>query len=202
LLPLQIRHMDCGCAVSMARMLAIRRAFGEVARRNRLIGNECRNVGQHVVLPRLGNSQALHQSLLIVRLDRVHEAQLVLGARAGEHVDGANALLQRGASTSARTTCRQERALPGLLGRPSGKSSPTQSKWSLMLPSSARIGFVLPKMGRSFFLCPILNSFIERARAGKAVTSRTARAANRPHPRSARIRGQSRAGDNASPGDS
>ena len=28
--------MDCGCAVSMARMLAIRRAFGEVARRNRL----------------------------------------------------------------------------------------------------------------------------------------------------------------------
>jgi hypothetical protein len=36
LLPLQIRHMDCGCAVSMARMLAIRRAFGEVARRNRL----------------------------------------------------------------------------------------------------------------------------------------------------------------------
>jgi hypothetical protein len=28
--------MDCGCAVSMARMLAIRRAFGEVARCNRL----------------------------------------------------------------------------------------------------------------------------------------------------------------------
>jgi hypothetical protein len=28
--------MDCGCAVSMARMLAIRRAFGEVTRRNRL----------------------------------------------------------------------------------------------------------------------------------------------------------------------
>jgi hypothetical protein len=36
LLPLQIRHMDCGCAVSMARMLAIGRVFGEVARRNRL----------------------------------------------------------------------------------------------------------------------------------------------------------------------
>jgi len=36
LLPLQIRHMDCGCAVSMARMLAIRRALGEVARRSRL----------------------------------------------------------------------------------------------------------------------------------------------------------------------
>ena len=36
LLPLQIRHMDCGCAVSMARMLAIRRAFGEVARRSGL----------------------------------------------------------------------------------------------------------------------------------------------------------------------
>jgi hypothetical protein len=28
--------MDCGCAMSMARMLAMRRAFGEVARRNRL----------------------------------------------------------------------------------------------------------------------------------------------------------------------
>jgi hypothetical protein len=37
LLPLQIRHMDCGCAVSMARMLAIRRAFGEAARRNRAL---------------------------------------------------------------------------------------------------------------------------------------------------------------------
>jgi hypothetical protein len=36
LLPLQIRHMDCGCAVSMARMLAIRRALGEVASRSRL----------------------------------------------------------------------------------------------------------------------------------------------------------------------
>jgi hypothetical protein len=36
LLPLQIRHMDCGCMMSMARMLAIRRPFGEVARRNRL----------------------------------------------------------------------------------------------------------------------------------------------------------------------
>jgi hypothetical protein len=35
-LTLQIRDVDCGCAVSMARMLAIRRAFGEVARRNRL----------------------------------------------------------------------------------------------------------------------------------------------------------------------
>jgi hypothetical protein len=33
----------------------------------------------------------------------------------------------------------------------------------LMLPSSARIGFVLPKMERSFFLCPIHNSFIERS---------------------------------------
>src|SRR6516165_6642126 len=26
---------------------------------------------------------------------------------------------------------------------------------ALMPPSSARIGFVLPKMGRSFFLCPV-----------------------------------------------
>jgi hypothetical protein len=28
--------MDCGCAVSMARMSVIRRAFGDAARRNRL----------------------------------------------------------------------------------------------------------------------------------------------------------------------
>jgi hypothetical protein len=41
---------------------------------------------------------------------------------------------------------------------------------TLMLPSSARIGFGLPKMERSFFLCPILNSFIERSGAGKAAT--------------------------------
>ena len=38
----------------------------------------------------------------------------------------------------------------------------------LMLPSSARIGFVLPKMERSFLLCPI--SFIERSGVGKAAT--------------------------------
>jgi hypothetical protein len=38
---------------------------------------------------------------------------------------------------------------------------------SLMLPSSARIGFVLPKMGRSFLFCPIVKSFIESRELAK-----------------------------------
>jgi hypothetical protein len=61
--------MDCGCAVSMARMLAIRRAFGEVARRNRLNlyvehghGGERYSENElHVNLRRLSNGAVLNR---------------------------------------------------------------------------------------------------------------------------------------------
>jgi hypothetical protein len=69
LLPLQIRHMDCGCAVSMARILAIRRAFTEAARGNRLNldgehGHGSERYGEsefpHVNLRRLSNGAVLN----------------------------------------------------------------------------------------------------------------------------------------------
>ena len=44
---------------------------------------------------RIVDPVAGHRHDLLVRLDRLHEAELVLGARAGEYVDVADPLLQR-----------------------------------------------------------------------------------------------------------